>query len=192
ITQLRTCWCYRRVPIRIRWLPNAACQRDDAESIRLMSPAQVARVRPEGAAERALVEQREPIWPPDHGRLRLSAVIAVRGRFRRFRIGFAASAGREAAARWGALLFAIAGILGLVALAFPGGGGTSSVAAAATSLIACAVGGWLWFAGARLSAGVYQLLALLAVALVCVSAYYGGADGWLDGFFFFWIVLFVA
>ena len=157
-----------------------------------MSPAQVARVRPEGAAERALVEQREPIWPPDHGRLRLSAVIAVRGRFRRFRIGFAASAGREAAARWGALLFAIAGILGLVALAFPGGGGTSSVAAAATSLIACAVGGWLWFVGARLSAGVYQLLALLAVALVCVSAYYGGADGWLDGFYFFWIALFVA
>jgi signal transduction histidine kinase len=173
--------------------PNATRQREDPEAPRLISPAQVAPVRPEGAAESVLVEQREPIWQPDQWRPRLPALLAVWGRrCRRLRIGFAGSAGREAAARWGALLFAIAGVLGLVALAFPGGAGTSSVAAAATSFLACAVGGWLWLAGARLSAGVYQLLALLAVALVCVSACYGGAEGWLDGFYFFWIALFVA
>jgi signal transduction histidine kinase len=155
---------------------------------RRLSPA----VRPEGAAERALIEQREQIWESDRWR-RLSAGLAVRGRwFRQFQIAFAGSAGGEAAARWGALLFAIAGLFGLVALAFPGGAGTSSVAAAATSLLACAMGGWLWFAGARRSAGVYQLVALLAVALVCVSVYYGGAEGWLNGFYFFWIALFVA
>src|SRR5439155_2702559 len=62
-------------PIRERLRPNAAPPREDAEAMRGW---------PEGAGERALVEQREPIWPPDHGRLRLSAVIAVRGRFRRF------------------------------------------------------------------------------------------------------------
>jgi hypothetical protein len=136
-------------PIRQALWPNATRQREDPEAPRLISPAQVAPVRPEGAAESVLVEQREPIWQPDQWRPRLPALLAVWGRrCRRLRIGFAGSAGREAAARWGALLFAIAGVLGLVALAFPGGAGTSSVAAAATSFLACAVGGWLWLAGA--------------------------------------------
>ncbi|MDP9257540.1 MAG: HAMP domain-containing histidine kinase [Actinomycetota bacterium] len=110
----------------------------------------------------------------------------------RWLLAFAPSVGREAAARSGAALFVIAGVLGLFALAFPGGSGSSAVAGFATSFCACAFGGGLWFAGRHLSAVAYQVVAAVAAALASVSVYFGGSEGWLNGFFFFWIALFVA
>jgi len=114
------------------------------------------------------------------------------GWLRQLRVSFAASVERETAARAGALLFFLAGVLGLLALAFPGGAGSSAAAGVATSVCACALAVLLWFVGARLSAAAYQLLGFAAVALASVSSYFGGSDGWLNGFFFFWIALFIA
>jgi len=111
---------------------------------------------------------------------------------RQLGVSFAASVHRETTARAGALLFITAGVLGLLALAFPGGTGSSAAAGAATSLCAGALGVALWFVGERLSAAAYQLLGVAAAALASVSAYFGGPDGWLNGFFFFWIALFIA
>jgi signal transduction histidine kinase len=111
---------------------------------------------------------------------------------RGFSVSFAAGVEREAAARAGAALFSVAGVLGLLALVFPGGAGSSVAAGVATSVCACALGVALWFAGVRLSAAAYQLLGFAAVALASVSAYFGGSDGWLNGFFFFWVALFIA
>lgn len=49
---------------------------------------------------------------------------------------------------------------------------------------------WLW--GERFPNIVYQGLILAATVLVALSAYYGGEEGWLNGFYLFWIALFVA
>jgi signal transduction histidine kinase len=108
------------------------------------------------------------------------------------RIAFSESVDRGVAARAAAFLFLIAGVLGLAALAFPGGEGTSAAAGAATSLVALALGIPLWFFGSRLPAWAYQHLGIAAAALASISAYYGGAEGWLNGFFLFWIALFIA
>jgi signal transduction histidine kinase len=114
------------------------------------------------------------------------------GRLRRPRVSFAASVQPETPARASALLFITAGVLGLLALAFPGGTGSSAAAGAATSFSACALGAALWFLGVRLSAAAYQPLGIAATALASVSVYFGGPDGWLNGFFFLWIALFIA
>jgi hypothetical protein len=122
-----------------------------------------------------------------------SSVIALSaGLARQLRVSFAASVDRNTTARAAALLFFIAGVLGLLALAFPGGAGSSAAAGAATSICACALGVALWSRGVRLSASAYQLLGFAATALASVSCYFGGPDGWLNGFFFFWIALFIA
>jgi signal transduction histidine kinase len=120
-------------------------------------------------------------------------VIALRaGRFRTLRLAFAASVHQETTARAGSLLFVTAGVLGLLALAFPGGTGSSAAAGAATSVCACALGAALWLWGTRLSAPAYQPFGIAATALASVSTYFGGAEGWLNGFFFLWIALFIA
>jgi len=94
--------------------------------------------------------------------------------------------------RAGAALFGLGGVIGFLALLLPGGAGTSFAAACATSGAALALGAALWFAGRRLSLLAYQAIAAAATTLVSVSAYYGGAEGWLNGFYYFWIGLFAA
>ena len=113
-------------------------------------------------------------------------------RLGRPRASFAASVQPEIPARAGAVLFLTAGVLGLLALAFPGGAGSSAAAGVATSFSACTLGVALWFFGVRLSAAAYQPIGIAATALAAVSVYYGGPDGWLNGFFFLWIALFIA
>jgi len=108
------------------------------------------------------------------------------------RAGFAPRGDRTTAARAGAALFGVGGVLGLAALAFPGGAGTSEAAAAATSLASLAVGLVVWFAGARQPPVFFQALGAGGTVLASVSAYYGGADGWLNAFYFFWVALFAA
>jgi len=95
-------------------------------------------------------------------------------------------------ARAGAALFGLGGVIGFVALLLPGGAGTSVAAACATSGAALALGVVLWGVGSRLSLLAYQAIAATATTLVSVSAYYGGAEGWLNGFYYFWIGLFAA
>jgi signal transduction histidine kinase len=119
-------------------------------------------------------------------------VIEARARRRGPWIAFAEGVERGHAARAGSFLFLAGGALGVVSLAFPGGAGTSAAVALATSLAAGALGIVVWLLGARFSAALYQLLGFAAVALVSLSAYFGGADGWLNGFYLFWLALFIA
>jgi signal transduction histidine kinase len=94
--------------------------------------------------------------------------------------------------RAGAALFGLGGLIGFLALLLPGGAGTSVIAACATSGAALALGAALWAGGSRLSLLAYQAIAATATTMVSVSAYYGGAEGWLNGFYYFWIGLFAA
>jgi len=89
-------------------------------------------------------------------------------------------------------LYAAGGALGLVALAFPGGGGSSVAVSAGTSAVAVAVGAAVVLLARRLPVPLLQALALGATALTAASAYYGGAEGWTEGFYLFWIGLYCA